>query len=147
MPEMVVIDHAVTWMEQNDATKAWEHHAGFRGETHEMPDHVVARFKQLQESDGRPLVGTAEEYEDWTRQEAAAVVKPGELSDEQIDAMTPNQLLAAMNANNALASQVLELEGRKKASGSRSRRAIVEHAQRIVDAREEQAGWLTPADG
>lgn len=142
MTKVIVIDDAVGWTVKDPDTKQLSHQYGFKGQEVDIPDHEIARHQKHTEKDGRPRVGTAEEYEDWTAEQALEEMTPGELSDAQLTAMTPDQLVAAMNQNNGIAERVLELED---ARPGRNRKPIVDHAQRLIDARAEFADELQPA--
>lgn len=134
MAKYVVIHHAVAWNERDELAKAWQHRSAKRGEEVEIPDDQVARFQALTSKDGVPRIGTREEYEAWVSGMDAPAGPVGGVTDVQLQVMTPEQVIAHLNNTNVDADRVLSLEE----SRPRPRKGIVDAAQRIIDARDEQ---------
>jgi hypothetical protein len=136
----------VTWVEWDERQRRFEHHVlraayGNRdAETGDMPetalahlDKVVADEVKYGTGSGTPRVLPEEDYADWIADERQKVAPEMALSDEQIKAMTADNLMAALTQNNALAPRVIALEEQR----TRPRKPILAHANRILAA---QAG-------
>ena len=131
-----VLDDKITYREWDDRLRAYRGVSHKKDEVVDLPDEIAARIEQVTHNPkadvrdkGRLRIIPADEYEAWAAQ--AGVGKPAERwNDEQLQSMPPNDLIAEMNAAPALAERVLTVEQ----SRAKPRRAILEHARRIVDA-------------
>lgn len=133
MPKVHVIDHAVSWNEVDNLTKTRNHMSAKRGEEVDIPDEALARFKLLQEKDGLPRVGSRDEYEAWISGVDVATGAQPIISDQALQALSPEQVIAHMNTNNFDATRVLALEE----SRPKPRKAILDHAHSILDAAQQ----------
>lgn len=132
MPKVVVFFDAVCWTERNEFTKALDHFSAKKGDEVDIPDEHIARFASHQAKDGLPRVGSRDEYEAWVSGVDTTGAQPA-MSDQALQALSPEQVIAHMNSNNSDATRVLALEE----SRPKPRKAIIDHAHSIVDAAEQ----------
>jgi hypothetical protein len=138
MPEMVATE-LVLWQEWDERLRQYVKKSLKQGQTGDVPDEVVARVEALTNSDtadiydrGRPRLLTPDDHAAWTNTNIIAADPVLSITDEQINAMTADELLAKLNQLPALAARVLELEKARKYT----RKPIVAHAERLIAAAE-----------
>lgn len=141
MAEFVVIQHAISWHARDPETKVLQHWSAHRGETVDLPDDTVARFRQLTAKDGLPRIGTQDEHDAWVRSSAAPSVTDVAYTDIQLKAMTAEQLTALLTQHNHLAYQILGLEEVRE----QPRQSLIDHANGIIDTLEGRQSSPPPA--
>lgn len=150
MPEMIATDHMVTWTEWNEKLRAFHHASLRRGQRGEVPEEVIEHLKQASEEkdaygrpvDGRPRLLSPEDYEAWNSTEAVRREPVNRFSDEDIQHMQPEDLLAKMNSIPGFAQRALDLENERE----KPRKPIIGHAQRVLDAEKGDDVSLAVAD-
>lgn len=156
MPEMTAVQHAVCYSEWDDRQKVRVHKTLRRGETANVPDEEIARVEAIREKEladhlaGRHVDHRAgqvrwvpkDEYDEYTSTAAVERDPISQFTDEEITAWDPETSVAQMNRLPGLAQRVLDLEEQRKPR----RRAVVAHAQRLLDASDGGDVSLAPAD-
>lgn len=164
MARMTAVTDAVNFNEWDDRQKKHILRTMRKGQTADVPDEEVARIEQLRQDeldandrrrsgglgDGHPVDHRAghirwvpeDEYEEYTSTVQAETDPLARFSDDEIRGWDADQTIAQMNQIPGMAERVLELEQERKPR----RRAVVAHAQRLLDAREGKDVSQAPAE-
>jgi hypothetical protein len=140
MPTKTAVQ-TVTWVEWDDKLRRFSHNV-LRGpsgtmpaQTGEIPDHVVVALEKISADEiknrtgtGAPRILDPEDYEAWVSHEVVRAGPENALSDDQINALKADDLMAQLNRNPALADRVLDLEQTRKYK----RKPIISLAERLI---------------
>lgn len=156
MPRMTAVTDRVTWMEWDDRLRQMVHKTLRRGETGEVPDEVIARIESLRDKEfedhrtgrvvdhraGHVRLVPEDDYEEYISDAQVSSTPEAQFTDEQIQSWKTDDVIAHLNQTPALAERVLALEEERKTR----RKAVLEFAQRVLDAQDGGDVSLTQGD-
>lgn len=147
MGAYMILDDKVTYREWDERLRSYRGVSHKKGEVVDLPEHVVARIDQITHHPdaevrdrGRLRIIPADEYEAWADTTATTTSPAQRWTDQQLQSMPPNDLIAEINTTAGLAARVVEVEQ----SRAKPRRAVVEHARKVADAERDGVDGTGP---
>lgn len=131
--EVVVVRDAVGWRYWDERLRQYVQKYAFKGDKVHIPTADYHRMNDLAaDSDGKPHVLTPEDHEAWTATEVTRVDPVMQLTDDQLMALPPDDLIARLQQVPGLAARVKPLEEARP----KPRKPVLNVADRLMKASE-----------